>query len=132
MPRYPGGSEAFHEFINSNIRYPQEAQEAGVQGFVIVQYDVNDNGDVSNIRVIRKLGYGCDEEATRVIGMLHFEKVKNRGVRVKITRKTRINFHPPSLTINYSTSPEKPGKKTTPSPEDPESGPAPYHYTLDW
>ena len=44
MPSYPGGKKAFQEFIAKNVIYPKEAQEAGIQGSVIVGYDITDNG----------------------------------------------------------------------------------------
>lgn len=126
VPRYPGGKKAFQEFINKNIRYPQEALDARIDGGVIVGYSVNDNGFVENPHIIKGLGYGCDEEALRVIGLLKYEKVRNRKVRVKITTKTTIHFHlPDQIAITYSLA--EPAKKTDPPPAQ-ESGS--YTYTI--
>ena len=125
MPKYPGGNEAFRKFISENVRYPQEAFDAGVQGSVIVEYDILDTGNVKVLRVLKGLGHGCDEEATRVIGMLQFEKVTNRGVRVKMTTKTTINFKlPPGIQITYA-APE-PAESGTPD----EPKPVSYEYTV--
>ncbi len=102
LPRYGGGRDQFKKFISENLRYPAPAREAGIEGFVMVAYDILDNGSVENQHVVKSLGYGCDEEALRLIGMLQFEKVKNRGVRVRVTTRTRINFVLPRVTFSYS------------------------------
>jgi TonB family protein len=118
LPKYPGGSEAFRKFISENVRYPDEALEARVEGTVIVEYEITDEGVVNNTHVIKSLGYGCDEEAVRVIRLLRFEKVKNRGLRVKMTTKTTIHFRPPQGGINISyveTGNKQPAKKEEPT-----------------
>ena len=92
------------EFIAENLRYPESALEAKVEGTVIVEYEIDDNGDVSNPHILKGLGYGCDEEAIRLVNLLRFEKVKNRGVRLKITSKTNINFRLTKESINYTVS----------------------------
>jgi protein TonB len=131
LPKYPGGSKAFREFIAESLRYPEAAIEARVEGSVIVEYDIHDNGDVSNAHVLKGLGYGCDEEAIRLVSLLHFEKVRNRGVRVKLTSKTTIRFRLPkeniSCTVSYTTVPDKPKGKPGQKKSDPES----YEYTVE-
>jgi TonB family protein len=123
LPKYLGGSKAFKEFIANNLQYPKAALEARVEGSVIVGYDINDNGDVVSPHVLKGLGYGCDEEAIRLVGMLSFEKAKNRGVRVKLTTKTKINFRLPKISIHYSA----PEKKV---PEKKKEGAVTYEYTI--
>jgi len=110
-PRYPGGSKAFREFISAHLRYPQAALDAGIEGPVYIEYDILDTGEVRNPRVLKGLGYGCDEEALRVVGLLRFEKVKNRGLRLKITTKTTLNFVLPGIRINYSAAGNGKNKK---------------------
>jgi protein TonB len=123
LPKYIGGSEAFRDFIAANLHYPEDALEAKVEGSVIIEYDIMDDGVVNNPRVLKGLGYGCDEEAMRVIGMLRFEKVKNRGVRVKLTTKTTIHFRLPGINLNYSVS-----EKNEPDKND--NRPIAYEYTI--
>jgi TonB family protein len=123
-PKYPGGSAAFKTFIAENLRYPQAALDAGVEGSVIVEYDIHDTGMVGNQRVLKSLGHGCDEEAMRVVGLLRFEKVKNRGMRLKITTKTNINFRLPGVRITYM-APEKE------KPQE-EKKPVTYGYTVQF
>jgi TonB family protein len=132
LPKYTGGSKAFREFIAANLRYPEAALEAGIEGSVIVEYDIHDNGVVQHPRVLKGIGHGCDDEAMRLVGLLRFEKVKNRGVRVKMTTKTTINFKlPGGIRINYSvTKKEETAKNNEPDPE--KSLPATYEYTISF
>jgi protein TonB len=123
LPKYPGGSEAFKKFIAENLCYPDAALEAKIEGSVIVEYDVADDGLVYNPHILKGLGYGCDEEAVRLIGLLRFEKVKNRGVRVKMTTKTTIHFRLPGVNISYSVSQKN-------EPEQKNDGPVTYEYTV--
>jgi TonB family protein len=123
LPRYAGGSKTFKEFIANNLQYPKEAMEAGVEGSVVVGYEINDNGDVVSTQVLKGLGHGCDEEAIRLVRMLSYEKVKNRGLRVKVTTKTKIMFKLPTVNINYSV----PEKKV---PEKKNGGSGTYEYTI--
>src|SRR5512133_2816516 len=131
LPEYPGGHLAMKEFIVSNLRYPAAAEEARIEGFVIVAYEVDDDGMVENAHIQKALGYGCDEEALRVIGLLRFEKVRNRGKRVKVTKKTRISFRPPKKTatvsVTYHSEPPKP--KAGPEQGNPDL--VKYNYTID-
>jgi TonB family protein len=105
LPGYPGGKKAFQEFISKNVRYPREAMEAGIVGSVIVAYEINDDGVVQNPHVIKGLGYGCDEEAVRVVSLLRYDKVRNQRWRVKLNSKTTIHFKKPALSINYTVTP---------------------------
>lgn len=131
MPSYPGGKKAFQEFIGKNLLYPKEAQEANIQGSVIVGYEITDNGIVQNPHIIKGLGYGCDEEAIRVIGLLRYEKVRNKRVRVKMTTKTTLHFNLSKLSLNYSvTEAKKPEQPDTSSAS--QSGEASYTYTINF
>lgn len=130
MPKYTGGSAAFKQFIAENLRYPDAALEARVVGSVVIEYDIHDNGEVTNPRVLKGLGYGCDEEAMRLIGLLQFEKVKNRGVRVKVTSKTTINFRLPNVSNNLAVSYTMEQGKSNAEPEKKKDEPVVYNYTI--
>jgi protein TonB len=131
MPKYTGGSAAFREFIAENLHFPEAALEAGVEGAVIVEYDVHDDGMVQHPRILKGIGHGCDEEAMRVVGLLRFEKVKNRGVRVKLTTKTTINFRlPQGVRINYTSTTKDEVKN--PDPDQDKPGPVNYEYTISF
>jgi protein TonB len=125
MPGNTGGSKIVKEFIAGNLQYPKEAAEAGVEGGVLVGYDINDNGEVVSPHILKGLGYGCDEEAMRLVRMLSFEKVRNRGVRVKVTTKIKIMFKLPTVSIHYSV----PEKKL---PEKKNNGSGSYEYTINF
>jgi TonB family protein len=62
-----GGYDSLLLFIRQNTRYPQAARDAGVEGKVYVQYIVEQDGTLSDFKVIKGIGYGCDEEAVRVM-----------------------------------------------------------------
>jgi len=131
LPRYTGGNKAFRAFITENLRYPEGASQARVDGFVIVEYDITDDGLVKNPRILKGLGHGCDEEAIRVIGLLRYEKVKNRGVRVKVTTKTTIHFRPPQVNISYTVSETKKTHKHKEGSEQKNRDAETYSYTIN-
>jgi len=66
-PAYPGGIEKFYEFLGKNIKYPPMAAENNIQGNVFVSFTVEKDGSLTDIKIDRKLGYGTDEEAIRVL-----------------------------------------------------------------
>ncbi len=66
-PEFPGGQEALGNFIRKNLRYPARASEAGIGGRVTLSFVIERDGRVSDIKVIKGLGYGCDEEAVRIM-----------------------------------------------------------------
>ncbi|MFD2162793.1 energy transducer TonB [Paradesertivirga mongoliensis] len=66
-PEFPGGMEAFAKFLQRNLKYPVRAAEAGVSGKVFVSFIVERDGQLTDIKVLRGIGYGCDEEAARVL-----------------------------------------------------------------
>ena len=68
-PSFNGGENAIIEFFNKNINYPKEAIEEGIQGTVFVSFIVDETGKVTNVKVLRGIGGGCDEEAVRVVNM---------------------------------------------------------------
>ncbi len=63
MPALIGGFAG----LQAKVRYPEIARKANVEGQVIVQFIVDENGDVSESTVVRGIGSGCDEEAVRVL-----------------------------------------------------------------
>ena len=93
MPEFPGGEQALYAFIRDNIAYPTVARENGISGKVFVRFTVQINGQVSDVRVVRGIGGGCDEEAIRVVRMLPAWKPgiqSGRAVAVEYTLP--INF----------------------------------------
>jgi len=64
-----GGDAGLRKFLGKNISYPEEAKESGVEGTVIIRFVVDKDGRVTNVQLYgnRKVGYGCEEEAIRVV-----------------------------------------------------------------
>lgn len=88
MPEYPGGPVAMMKFLMENMRYPETAHKAGVQGNVIVNYVVETDGTISNIKVVKKVSDELDAEAIRVVGTMPKWKPgmqNGKPVRVKYT-----------------------------------------------
>lgn len=88
MPEFPGGMGECLKFLGKNIKYPVEAQKAGVQGKVIVQFVVEKDGNIANPKVVRSIDPDLDGEAIRVISIMPKWKPgmqKGQPVRVKYT-----------------------------------------------
>ncbi len=78
--------------IQKKIRYPEIARKAGVEGRVILQFIVDENGKVTEPAVVRGIGAGCDEEALRVVREAKFKPGKQRGKPVKVKMSLPITF----------------------------------------
>ena len=67
MPEYPGGTNAMFDFIRKNVKYPESAKEKGIEGRVYVNFVIDKDGSISDIKVLRGLCKEIDEEAVRVV-----------------------------------------------------------------
>ena len=67
MPEFPGGTDAMMKYVRQNLRYPEEAKGKGISGRVFVSFVVEKDGSVNEVKVLRGIGGGCDEEAVRVV-----------------------------------------------------------------
>lgn len=88
MPEFPGGMAELMRFLSKNIKYPTIAQENGVQGRVIVQFVVNQDGSIVDPVVMRSVDPYLDKEALRVISTMPKWKPgmqRGKAVRVKYT-----------------------------------------------
>ena len=93
MPSFPGGNSALMKFLNENIHYPVVAQENGVQGRVTLQFTVNTDGSVSNVKVLRGVDSSLDKEAVRVVSMSpKWTPGKQRDRAVKVTYTFPVIF----------------------------------------
>ncbi|SMB86595.1 TonB family protein [Hymenobacter roseosalivarius DSM 11622] len=70
MPDFVGGPEALRRYMQRNLRFPSQAASAAVSGRVYISFTVNADGSISDVAVIKGLGYGTDEEAIRVISKM--------------------------------------------------------------
>jgi len=92
-PEFPGGLEAFYKYLGKNIRYPAVARENGTQGRVIVSFVCEIDGSLTDIKVARGIGDGCDEEAVRVLkASPHWRPGKQNGRSVRVAYSVPISF----------------------------------------
>ncbi|TPE44277.1 M56 family metallopeptidase [Pontibacter mangrovi] len=70
MPRFEGGEQEMMRFLGMNTRYPKAAKEAGTEGLVVLGFVVEKDGSLHDIKIIKSLGEGTDEEAMRVVKMM--------------------------------------------------------------
>ena len=67
MPKYPGGLAECMKFLSKNIRYPKKARENGTQGRVVVQFYVETDGSISDVKVVKGVSWDLNDEAIRVV-----------------------------------------------------------------
>jgi protein TonB len=67
MPEFPGGPAECMKFLAQNIRYPKKARENGIQGRVVVQFVVDKDGSIDDIKIVNSVSWELNDEAKRVI-----------------------------------------------------------------
>ena len=93
MPTFPDGDLALMKYLQANIKYPALARENGIQGKSIIQFVVDEEGNISQEKVARGIGGGCDEEALRVVsGMPKWKPGRQRGKAVKVRFTLPVQF----------------------------------------
>jgi periplasmic protein TonB len=88
QPTFPGGVVEMMTFIKKHLNYPREAANMGIEGKVIVTFEVGKDGKIEKVKVVKGIGYGADEEAERVVKMMppwEPGKMNGRSVKVKVT-----------------------------------------------
>ena len=88
MPEIDGGMSA----LMKEIKYPQMAKKAGIEGRVIIQFVVTPEGEVADAVVVRSVGGGCDEEALRALSEMKFSPGRQRGQPVAVRMTIPIMF----------------------------------------
>ena len=92
-PEYPGGDEARLNFLREHLKYPQEAKNKGIQGMVYVNFIVEKDGSISNVKIAKSLDKSCDEECIRVIKLMpKWIPGKQKGKAVRVTYNMPIKF----------------------------------------
>jgi protein TonB len=93
MPEYPGGIDAMNQFIVKNMRYPDSAINANIEGKIKVKFIVDENGIVGDVHAVNSLGYGLEQEAERVVAIMpHWKPGKANGKLVKVYFVLPIQF----------------------------------------
>lgn len=92
-PEYPGGSKGLNRYLSDNLKYPDVARDNGITGIVTVSFIINEDGTVSNAKVERSIGGGCDQEALRIVSeMRKWKPAKQGGVPVAVYMRLPIVF----------------------------------------
>ena len=93
MPQFPGGDAQLMQYIRNNIKYPEIAKEEGIQGKVIINFIVDESGNIINVNVVKSLSKECDAEAMRVIShMPQWNPGMQNGKKIKTKMNIPISF----------------------------------------
>ena len=93
MPEFPGGMDEMMKYLSMNVRYPEAAKKAGLQGRVVVQFIVEADGSISNAKVVRNVDEELDAEAVRVIEkMPKWKPGMQNGKTVRVRYNIPISF----------------------------------------
>lgn len=92
-PEFPGGEQAMYKWLGDHISYPAQASEEGVQGRVVVQFDISKTGTIENVKVVRGRHPALDKEAMRLVkAMPNWQPGRNNGQPVKVTYTLPVTF----------------------------------------
>ena len=94
MPEFPGGQKALFDYLRFNTHYPKQAYRKGIQGRVVCQFVVKNNGKISNVKVVRSAGNkSLDREAVRVIrSMPKWKPAMYQGKPVSVKYTVPVTF----------------------------------------
>lgn len=92
-PEFPGGQEAMMKYLEQSIQYPQSAKDNGVEGTVQLTFNVNADGSISDVFIVRGVNEALNNEAIRVIeAMPHWKPGKSGGQAVQTQMRLPIQF----------------------------------------
>ena len=92
-PLPKGGIEAFYAYLAEELKYPSAALRLGISGSVYVQFVIEKDGSITNVKLAKGIGAGCDEEAIRVIqNAPAWNPGKQRGVPVRVKKIIPVRF----------------------------------------
>ncbi|QJD78433.1 energy transducer TonB [Spirosoma rhododendri] len=93
QPEFPGGMKELGSYMQNNLKYPAAAEKANVQGRVFVNFIVTKTGEITDVRVLKDVGFGTGEEAVRVVGkMPRWEPGRQGTEPVNVRYNLPINF----------------------------------------
>ncbi|MEQ8423644.1 MAG: TonB family protein, partial [Cyclobacteriaceae bacterium] len=88
-----GGMTAFYKYVGDKIKYPPQARRMGVEGRVFVEFVIDKDGSITDVRAVKGIGAGCDEEAVRILQAApKWKPGKQRGKPVKQRMVLPITF----------------------------------------
>ncbi|ADB39530.1 energy transducer TonB [Spirosoma linguale] len=95
QPEFPGGFGTLNTYLKENVRYPAAAAQANIKGFVLISYLIDELGNVTAIKVMKGLGYGCDEEALRVVRQMpRWKPAQQSGKATPVKYNLPVHFPP--------------------------------------
>ncbi|MFT7029051.1 MAG: protein TonB [Marinoscillum sp.] len=93
MPTFPGGMSEFYKYVSENLEYPNKARSMGVSGPVYIQFIIDTDGTLIEVKSIKGIGMGCDEKAVRVLSNSpKWNPGKQRGREVKVRMILPVQF----------------------------------------
>lgn len=136
QPWYEGGPKALKAYVAQHLHYPEAALQHRVEGTVYVKFDIDYTGTVIEAKAISGPGFGCEEEAIRLVKTLRYHVEKARGVRVIYHKSIQIHFRLPAaqplpaepiaVAVQYNYVPSS-KKEESPTPAGSTGG-----YTISW
>lgn len=88
-----GGMAAFYEYVGKKIKYPAQARRMGIEGKVFVEFVIEKDGSITDVKAIKGIGGGCDQEAERILASApKWKPGKQRGKPVRQKMVLPINF----------------------------------------
>jgi TonB family protein len=92
-PEFPGGIQEMMKFIKANLKYPYPALISKTEGKVFIGFIIDPNGNLLNPTIVKGIGYGCDEEALRIIkSMPRWTGGKQNGNQISFRKSLPIRF----------------------------------------
>lgn len=96
QPEFPGGMDSMYAYIQKNLVYPEKAKAEGIEGRVFITFTIEKDGSVSNVKILRGIGGGCEEAAVEMIkNMPKWKPAKQRGKPVRCQFNLPIKFELP-------------------------------------
>ena len=93
MPEFPGGEVGLSKYIEENLKYPENAKKDSLSRKVFVQFVINEEGEVENVKIARSVDQTLDKEAIRVVkSMPKWEPAKQFGKPIKFTHTIAVEF----------------------------------------
>lgn len=93
QPEFPGGGEKLYEFITTNTLYPKKAKKEGIEGTVYVQFIVEKDGSLSNIKILRGINESCDQEVLNMLKLMpKWIPGEQKGEKARIQLTLSVRF----------------------------------------
>lgn len=92
-PEFPGGETALSKWLSENLKYPSVAQRMGIEGKVVVEFIVGENGKISDARIKESLHRLCDKEAVRLVNsMPDWSPAEENGIKISLQYTLTVPF----------------------------------------